>query len=61
MIERHRLAPLGDQSLVEHVEHLQEGRLVADRIDAIALEVALDIRAGLTPDLEREIGQRSHL
>jgi hypothetical protein len=59
VVERHGLTTFRNQSFVEHVEQLQERRLVADRVDPVALEVSLDIRARLPPDPQREIRQVS--
>ena len=57
VVERDRLAALGDQPLVEHVEQLEERRLVADRVDACSVSKWPSIvGARLPPDLQRQIG-----
>ena len=55
VVEHDRLAALADQLLVQHVEHLEERCLVADRVDPVALEVATVARTGLAPDLEGDV------
>ena len=57
VVEDDGLAAFVDELLVEHVEHLEERGLVADRGDAVALEAAGVGRAVLAPDLEGEVGQ----
>jgi hypothetical protein len=59
MVERDRLETLADQLLVEDVEHLEERRLVADRVDRVALELSGRVGPRLTPDRERDVGQVS--
>jgi hypothetical protein len=57
VVERDGFQPLTDELLVEHVEHLQERGLVADAVDAVALEVPGVGLAVLPPDLEGEVFQ----
>jgi hypothetical protein len=57
VVEGDRLAVLCDQPFVQDVEQFEEGSLVADRVDAVALEMTLDIRALLPPYLECQVGE----
>ena len=52
---------LVDEPFVEHVQHLEERRFVADLIDCVTLEMAGVLRTLLTPHLEGEILQVAHL
>ena len=40
VVEHDRFLAVGDQTLVEDVEHLEERRLVADLVDRVVLEAA---------------------
>ena len=61
MIELDRFFILSDQLLVQHVEHLEERCLVADRGHEIGLEPSRGVGTGLTPDLELDVGEMAHL
>ena len=55
MVEGDRLVAVGDQPVVQHVEHLEERHLGADvgRVDV--LERPGGVGAGLAPDAELEV------
>ena len=55
MIEDDGFLALGDQALVQDVEHLEERRLVGDLVDDVGVEVTAVVRPGLAPDLEGEV------
>jgi hypothetical protein len=55
VIEGNGFLSLVDQTLVEHIEHLEKGHLVGDTPHLIGLEAAGSVWPGLTPDLERDV------
>ncbi len=54
VVEGHRLFALGDQVLVQHVEHLQERHVLADVGRFVAHHAALVARVLLPPDVEND-------
>ncbi len=57
MVEHHGFLTLGDETLVQDIEHLKERGFVADLLDRVVLEVAGIVRAFLAPDAQGEVGQ----
>ena len=55
MLERDGVLALGDQSLVEDVEQLEERSILADLVDVVLLEAPSGVRTVLAPDLERQV------
>src|SRR5207344_650446 len=55
VVEGDRLAALPEQTLVEHVEHLEERHVGADVVDFVGLEAARYPGPVLAPDLERDL------
>ena len=54
VIEGDRLLPLRDQPLVHDIEHLEEAHVRTDVRGGIVDDVAGSVRAGLSPDVQRE-------
>ena len=52
VVERHRLFALGDEVLVEHVEHFEERHVLVDVGHLVAHHAALIVRVLLPPDVE---------
>ena len=55
MLERDRLASLGDQALVDDVEHLEERGVLVDVVGRIGLEPARVVRSVLSPHVQGEV------
>jgi hypothetical protein len=55
MVEHNGFLALGDQLVVQDVEHLKERCLVGDLIDDVIFKVALDVGASLTPDTQCDV------
>ena len=62
VVENDGLLALRDESLIEHIQHLQERRLIGDGVDDVGFEIAFGSWSVLSPDLDGEILQRvAHL
>jgi hypothetical protein len=55
VVEGDRLLTLGGETLVECVEHLQEGHVLGDPVDLVDLEPTGTVGALLTPDLQDQV------
>ena len=55
VLERDGVLALGDQSLVEDVEQLEERSILADLVDVVLLEAPSGVRTVLAPHLERQV------
>ena len=55
MIKRHRFVTGGNQFLVQHIQHLEEGHVGADAVKLIVAEATGLVRSRLTPDSQSQI------
>ena len=54
MIEGDRLVPVGEQPLVENVEHLEKGHLGGDVVELVVDERTVGTLMALAPDAQVE-------
>ena len=55
VVEGDRLFPLGDETFVQNIEHLEKGHLLGDPGHFVGLERTGHVGAFLPPDLERHV------
>jgi hypothetical protein len=55
MVERDRVAPLADETLIEQVHHLEERHVRLDPVDVVVGEPASLARGMLPPDADRQL------
>jgi hypothetical protein len=54
VVERHGIDVVGDQVLVQHVEHFEERHFLIDVGDFVALHLTLVAGVALPPDVEND-------